>query len=249
MTCINPIAPFCETARASPKLSTRITARIQLSGMLNRCAASVTKTAKGRAAGGQAGRPRSAGSRPRTAGRSSRKRQRSPRHKSRSEAASGARRRSAGAGAAAKRRQAEARGGWPPASQQRESLAGKRERFKSARRAKTPSSNCAQTACSLLFGGSMGPKRSGAADDRGGGQRSEVPPVKRVGRPRFMRKTSPTARTRQPCQTGSGRPRLSRSTRFADRNGVDADGAARCGRRTVRRAPRTCFTSGTPRGR
>jgi hypothetical protein len=71
--CINPIAPFCETARASPKLSTRITARIQLSGMLNRCAASVTKTAKGREAGGQAGRPRSAGSRPRTAGRSSRK--------------------------------------------------------------------------------------------------------------------------------------------------------------------------------
>jgi hypothetical protein len=73
ITCINPIAPFCETARASPKLSTRITARIQLSGMLNRCAASVTKTAKGREAGGQAGRPRSAGSRPRTAGRSSRK--------------------------------------------------------------------------------------------------------------------------------------------------------------------------------
>ena len=61
MTCISPIAPFGETARASPKLSTRITARIQLSGMLNRCAASVTKTAKGRAAGGQAGRPRSAG--------------------------------------------------------------------------------------------------------------------------------------------------------------------------------------------
>jgi hypothetical protein len=61
MTCINPIAPFCETARASPKLSTRITARIQLSGMLNRCAASVTKTAKGREAGGQAGRPRGAG--------------------------------------------------------------------------------------------------------------------------------------------------------------------------------------------
>ena len=60
ITCINPIAPFCETARASPKLSTRITARIRLSGMLNRCAASVTKTAKGREAGGQAGRPRSA---------------------------------------------------------------------------------------------------------------------------------------------------------------------------------------------
>jgi len=61
MTCINPIAPFGETARASPKLSTRITARIQLSGMLNRCAASVTKTAKGRPASGQAGRPRGAG--------------------------------------------------------------------------------------------------------------------------------------------------------------------------------------------
>ena len=58
MTCISPIAPFGETARASPKLSTRITARIQLSGMWNRCAASVTKTAKGRTVGGQAGRPR-----------------------------------------------------------------------------------------------------------------------------------------------------------------------------------------------
>jgi hypothetical protein len=54
MTCINPIAPFCEMARGSPKLSTRITARIQLSGMLNRCAASVMKAAKGRR---QAGRP------------------------------------------------------------------------------------------------------------------------------------------------------------------------------------------------
>ena len=61
MTCINPIAPFCEMARGSPKLSTRITARIQLSGMLNRCAASVMKTAKGRAAGGQAGRQSGAG--------------------------------------------------------------------------------------------------------------------------------------------------------------------------------------------
>src|SRR5271166_589134 len=209
MTCINPIAPFCETARASPKLSTRITARIQLSGMLNRWAASVTKTAKGRAAGGQAGRP-------------SRKRQRSPRHKSRSEAAGGARRRSAGAGAAAKRAKLKFYGNWASRSQRRETWP-ERGSGSAARRAKTPSSNCAQTACSLLFGGSMGPKGSGAADDRGGGQWPEVPPVKRVGRPRVHGEDFAHGDDAAALPDGERPATTVALTRFADRDGVHAD--------------------------
>src|SRR5208337_1117801 len=184
MTCINPIAPFCETARASPKLSTRITARIQLSGMLNRCAASVTKTAKGRAAGGQAGRPRGAGLTPAD--------------------------------------------GWA---------------------AKTPSSNCAQTACSLLSGvqaagrnqasigrtspkfrrwrngagSSMGPKRSGAADNRGGGQWPEVPPVKRVGRQRVHEEDFAHGDDAAALPDRQGTAATVALMRFADRDGVHAD--------------------------
>jgi len=54
MICISPIAPFGETARTSPALSIRITARIQFAGMLNRCEASATKAVKGRAERGLA---------------------------------------------------------------------------------------------------------------------------------------------------------------------------------------------------
>jgi hypothetical protein len=36
MICISPIAPFGDTAFTWPRLSTRIIARIQLSGMPNR---------------------------------------------------------------------------------------------------------------------------------------------------------------------------------------------------------------------
>jgi hypothetical protein len=39
----------------------------------------------------------------------------------------------------------------------------------------------------------------------------------------FMMKTSPSAMTRQPCQTGSDRPRLSRS-RASKSDVVDRDG-------------------------
>src|SRR5229473_8434914 len=49
MICISPIAPFGDTAFAWPRLSTRITARIQLSGMPNRCDASAISAAKGSA--------------------------------------------------------------------------------------------------------------------------------------------------------------------------------------------------------
>src|SRR5271166_6119383 len=234
MTCINPIAPFCETARASPKLSTRITARIQLSGMLNRWAASVTKTAKGRAAGGQAGRP-------------SRKRQRSPRHKSRSEAASGARRRFVGAVAAVKRAKLKFYRNWPSRSQRRETWP-ERGSGSAARRAKTPSSNCAQTACSLLFGGSMGPKRSGAADDRGGGQWPEVPPVKRIGRPHVHEEDFAHGDDAAALPGGQRTSATVALTRFADRDCVDADreSVAADG---LSGSAATCFTSGTPRGR
>jgi hypothetical protein len=54
MICISPIAPFGETARGSPALSIRITARIQFPGILNLCEASATKAVKGRAARGLA---------------------------------------------------------------------------------------------------------------------------------------------------------------------------------------------------
>jgi hypothetical protein len=54
MICISPIAPFGETARGSPPLSMRITARIQFAGILNLCEASATKAVKGRAEGGLA---------------------------------------------------------------------------------------------------------------------------------------------------------------------------------------------------
>ena len=51
MICISPIAPSGETARGSPPLSIRITARIQLPGILNFCEASATKAVKGWAKG------------------------------------------------------------------------------------------------------------------------------------------------------------------------------------------------------
>jgi hypothetical protein len=54
MICISPIAPLGETARGSPPLSIRITARIQLPGILNLCEASATKAVKGRAERGLA---------------------------------------------------------------------------------------------------------------------------------------------------------------------------------------------------
>jgi hypothetical protein len=54
MICMSPIAPFGETARGSPPLSIRITAQIQLAGILNLCEASATKAVKGRAVRGLA---------------------------------------------------------------------------------------------------------------------------------------------------------------------------------------------------
>jgi hypothetical protein len=54
MICISPIAPFGETARGSPPLSVRITAQIQLAGILNLCEASATKAVNGRAVRGLA---------------------------------------------------------------------------------------------------------------------------------------------------------------------------------------------------
>ena len=49
MICMSPIAPTGETARGSPPLSMRITARIQCAGMPNLCDASATNAGKGRA--------------------------------------------------------------------------------------------------------------------------------------------------------------------------------------------------------
>jgi hypothetical protein len=46
MICINPIAPVRDRARKSPALSTRMTDRIQCSGMAKRLEASVIKAAK-----------------------------------------------------------------------------------------------------------------------------------------------------------------------------------------------------------
>jgi hypothetical protein len=45
MICIKPIAPADDTARTSPALSTRMTARIHDAGMLKRRAASAIWTA------------------------------------------------------------------------------------------------------------------------------------------------------------------------------------------------------------
>jgi hypothetical protein len=47
MICISPIAPFRDSARTSPALSTRITDRIQGSGTAKRLDASVIRAAKG----------------------------------------------------------------------------------------------------------------------------------------------------------------------------------------------------------
>src|SRR5690348_5994508 len=44
MICIRPMAPLGERARGSPRLSTRMTARIQDGGIENRRAASATKS-------------------------------------------------------------------------------------------------------------------------------------------------------------------------------------------------------------
>jgi len=49
MICISPMAPFAETACASPPLLTRITARNQETGTSNRAAASVTNGSNGSA--------------------------------------------------------------------------------------------------------------------------------------------------------------------------------------------------------
>ena len=46
MICIRPMAPLGEIARTSPKLSARITTRIQVAGIPKRWAASATNAAK-----------------------------------------------------------------------------------------------------------------------------------------------------------------------------------------------------------
>lgn len=94
----------------------------------------------------------------------------------------------------------------------------------------------------------MGPKRSGAADDRGGGQWPEVPPVKRVGRPRVHEEDFAHSDDSAALPDRQRTAATVALARFADRDGANADCEPVATDRLSGSAA-TCFTSGTPRGR
>ena len=213
MTCIRPIAPFGETARASPKLSTRITARIQLAGM--RTAARLGDEDR-EGTGGGAGRQGALAAQAltRADGLGGRRRTRQRSHATqiaRAEAASARPASSASAGVG-EGRQSELDCGAAVCDLAATSLAGKRTSRSAAAAGEAPSRNCATDGMISSSSAVRWVQRGAARPTiEAAGNGPKYRPSSESADCAFMRKTSPTAMTRQPCQTGSGRPRLSRS--------------------------------------
>ena len=69
----------------------------------------------------------------------------------------------------------------------------------------------------------MDPKGSDAANDRGGGQWPEVPPVKRIGRPRVHEEDFAHGDDAAALPGGQRTSATAALSRFADRDGVHAD--------------------------